>query len=171
MEWNYYFERINKNTIQRYDITPLFENPEVFSNLIEDMLKSFKNTDFDKIVGIDALGFILAGALALKTKKPLIVARKEGKLPSKPENVLKVKFTDYTETEKAFEMNKGAIEKGDKVLIVDEWIETGGQVKAAIELVERQGGEVVGITTLGAEKNHKTKVLFDKYRCRPIQVL
>lgn len=171
MKWDYYFERINKDTTQRYDITPLFENPEVFSNLIEDMSKSFKNTNFNKIVGIDALGFILAGALALKTKKPLIVARKEGKLPSKPENLLKVKFTDYTKAEKGFEMNKGTIEKGDKILIVDEWIETGSQVKAAIELVEQQGGEVVGIATIGAEKNHKTSVLFDKYNCRAVHIL
>ena len=67
-------------------------------------------------------------------------------------------------------MGKGSIKKGDKVLIVDEWLETGSQVKAAIKLIEKQGGKIIGITVLAAEKNSKNKILFDKYNCKAIRV-
>ena len=65
-------------------------------------------------------------------------------------------------------MNKGSIKKGDRVLIVDEWIETGSQAKAAIKLIEKQGGKVIGITVLKAHRTKRTKILFDKYNCKSI---
>jgi adenine phosphoribosyltransferase len=174
VDWNYYFNLVNKIS-GRYEITPLFENPAVFSNMVEDLIKPFKRSSFDKVLGLDALGFILAAAIAYKLKKPLILARKAGKLPYKPKDLLTARFSSsslryYTSLEKSFAMRKGPVKRGDKVLIVDEWIETGGQVKAVIRLVERAGGKVVGIAALNAHKNAKTRVLFDRYNCRPIHV-
>ena len=75
---------------------------------------------------------------------------------------------DKQNLQKNFEMNKNAIKKGDKVLIVDEWIETGSQIKSAIKLIEKQGGNIIGVTTLYAEKTPKTKILFEKYNCKAI---
>jgi adenine phosphoribosyltransferase len=164
MNYNYYDKYLNKNTIKRYDITPLFNNPKVFSNLTTDLVKPFKN--FNKVVGLDALGFIIGGAISNKLNVGFIPIRKGGKLPGKEK--LKISFTDYTKTKKTFEINKNSIKKGDKILIVDDWIETGAQMKAAIKLIEKLKGEVIGVTALKAHKNKETQTLFDKYNCKPI---
>jgi adenine phosphoribosyltransferase len=67
-------------------------------------------------------------------------------------------------------MNSGSIKKTDRVLIVDDWIETGTQIKSAINLIERQGGRVIGIAALCAEKTPNTRILFEKYNCKAIRV-
>ena len=162
MDFSYYEQHINKETIGRYDLTPLFENPEVFENLVKDLLQPIQKS-YDKIIGLDALGFPIAGAISYKTKKPLVLIRKGGKLPGIPQTKTTVVFTDYSKQEKAFEMNKKSIQQGDKVLIVDEWMETGTQIRAAAKLVEERGGVVAAITLLGAEKTEQTKDLFEKY--------
>jgi adenine phosphoribosyltransferase len=83
--------------------------------------------------------------------------------------LLKQSFTDYTKTKKSFEISKNAIKKGEKVLIVDEWIETGAQIKAVIKLVTKAKGQIIGISVLSAEKNSKTKNLFEKYNLKTIR--
>lgn len=169
MKWEYYSKLIKNYPNQRCDVSSLFSDPIVFSNLIKDLIKPFKNINFDKIVALDALGFILGGAIALKIKKPLILARKTGKLPSNPDSLIKTEFKDYSKTIKSFEMYNNSIKHGDKVLIVDEWIETGTQVKAVIELIEKQGGTVIGISAINADRNNNTSILFEKYNCKPLR--
>ena len=168
MKYSYYDKYINKNTTKRYDSTPIFSNPKVFSNLINDLTKPFKN--FNKVVGLDALGFIIGGAISNKLKIGFIPIRKGGKLPGIKGTVLRTSFVDYTKTKKTFEINKDSVKEGDKILIVDDWIETGAQMKAAIKLIEKLKGEVMGITVLKAHKNKETKILFDNYNCKAIGV-
>ena len=163
----YYDKYIDFETKGRSDIGPLLANPKAFNNMIKDLIKPFNN--FDKIAAIDALGFILGGAMAFKAKKPLILIRKEGKLPNLDKEVVKSSFIDYTKTTKSFEITRNSINKGDKVLIVDEWIETGAQLKAAISLIEGLGGKVIGISTLNADKNEQTKILFEKYNLKSLR--
>tara|TARA_Y100000310_G_C20669223_1_gene809329 strand:- start:1239 stop:1757 length:519 start_codon:yes stop_codon:yes gene_type:complete len=170
MKYNYYENFVNKNTKGRYDITPLFEDPKVFSSLVEDLIKPFKKIKFNKVVGLDALGFIIGSAVAFKLKKGFVPIRKGGKLPGVKGTVLKIAFSDYTKKKKVFEINKDLIKKNDKILIVDDWIESGSQMKAAIKLIEKLNGEVVGISVLRAHKDNKTKELFDKYNCKAIGV-
>lgn len=162
--WNY----INKETKGKYDVTGLFANPKIFQELVRDLKKLFKENSFNKIVCIDALGFILGGALGLKTKKPIILIRKEGKLSNFPQEVLKRDFIDYTKTKKCLEINKKYVTKKDRVLIVDEWIETGSQVKATIDLIEFLGGKISGITAINADRNENTQILFEKYNLKPV---
>lgn len=168
MNYDYYDKHINKNTTGRYDVTPLFENPEVFSRLIGDLIEPFKNIKFNKIVGLDALGFVLGGAIAIRMKKGFVPVRKEGKLPGVEGTVVRTSFVDYSKNSKTFEINRNSIKKGDKVLIVDEWIETGTQLKASIKLIEKLGGKVIGISALNIDKNDKTRLLFEKYNLQPI---
>jgi len=170
MKYEYYDKYVNKKTTLRYDVTPVFQNPKVFSNLITDLIKPFHGTKFNVIVGLDALGFVIGGAMAHTLKISFVPMRKGGKLPGIKGTVIRTSFIDYTKKKKTFEMNKGAIKKGDKVLIVDEWIETGSQIKSAIKLIEKQSGKVIGITSLCAEKTPKTRILFEKYNCRAISV-
>jgi adenine phosphoribosyltransferase len=168
MNYDYYEKYINKKTTGRYDVTPLFENPEVFNRLIGDLIKPFKNIKFDKIVGLDALGFVLAGAIAIGMKKGFVPVRKEGKLPGVEGTVVRTSFVDYSKNGKTFEINRNSTKKGDKVLIVDEWIEIGTQLKASIKLIEKLGGKVIGISALNVDENNETRILFDKYNLKPI---
>ncbi len=164
MEYSYYEDRINKNTVGKYDVTPLFSDADVFYHLISDLAEPFRDTVFDKVVGLEALGFILGAALAQHLKKGFICIRKSGKLPNVEDDILRTaSFVDYTNTDKSFEINKLSIRKGEKILLVDDWIETGTQMRAAIQLIEQLGGEIVGITCLCAQKNERTRSLFDKY--------
>ena len=169
MNYKYYSKFINKKTKGRYDVTPIFKNPKVFSNLTTDLIKPFKKVKFNKIASLDALGFIIGGVISNKLKVGFVPIRKGGNLPGIKGTLIKIHFTDYTKKRKSLEMNKSSIKKGDRVLIVDEWIETGSQIKAAIKLIEQQSGKVVGITTLNAEKNPKTRILFEKYNCKSIK--
>ncbi len=168
MEYRYYDRLINKRTRGRYDVTPVFADPRAFKNLVTDLLRPFKNTRFNKVASLDALGFIIGGAVAIKRKAGFVAVRKGGMLPGVPGTVIREPFVDYSKKKKHFEINRNAVKKGDRVLIVDEWIETGAQARAAIRLIERRGGKVVGIACLCTERNKGTRILFDKYNCRPI---
>jgi adenine phosphoribosyltransferase len=169
MKLRYYKKHIVfKNTKGRCNITPIFENPKVFQNLINDLTEPFKKIKYNKLVALDALGFILGSAIAYKTKKPLILIRKKGKFPYSKKFLLTTNFTDYTKTKKGFEIKKDSINKNDRVLLIDEWIETGTQAKSAIKLIEKLGAKVIGITTIKAEKNNKTKILFKRYNCKKL---
>tara|TARA_Y100000310_G_scaffold333646_1_gene411617 strand:- start:1659 stop:2177 length:519 start_codon:yes stop_codon:yes gene_type:complete len=170
MNYSYYEKFVNKNTKGRYDVVPLFGKPEVFSNLIGDLIKPFKKVKIDKVVGLDSLGFVIGSAVAFKLKKGFVAVRKGGRSPGVKGTVLKVNFKDYSKKNKVFEINKNLIKKRDRILIVDDWIESGEQMKAAIKLIEKLSGEVVGISVLRAHRTKETEVLFDKYNCKAIGV-
>jgi adenine phosphoribosyltransferase len=146
----------------RYDVTPLFADPEAFSNLVEDLLEAFVGVPFDLMAGIDALGFILGAAMAMRAGKGFVAVRKGGKLPV---DVDRVSFVDYTGKDKALEIRPDAVDEGVRVLVVDEWIETGAQVSAAVDLIEGRGGVIVGIASIAMDKNPRTDALREKYPC------
>jgi adenine phosphoribosyltransferase len=158
-----YLHLIDVNTEgPRNDVTPLFADFESFSALVDDLLAQFNTDAFDYVAGIDALGFILGTALSFRALKGFIPIRKGGKLPVE---TLSVHFVDYSEQEKSLEMRVDAIKPGARVLLVDEWIETGAQVNAAIELIESQKGVVVGVATINIDENKETEKIKKKYKC------
>lgn len=128
-----YLRRIDTQTLgRRYDVTPLFADYESFAELVRDLAEPFQDASLDLVAGIDALGFILGAALALKLRKGFLPIRKGGKLPVPTDAV---EFVDYSGERKALEVRRDALRPGMRVLVVDEWIETGAQVSAAIELI------------------------------------
>lgn len=149
----------------RYDVTPLFSDYESFSALVEDISRHFSRVEFEYVAGIDALGFILGTAVAIETKKGFIPVRKGGKLPVETESIC---FRDYSGQQKSLEIRKDVIVAGKRVLLVDEWVETGAQMSAAIELIESQGGIVAGVATINIDENDVTKMLMKKYNCYEI---
>lgn len=149
----------------RCDVTPLFADPIAFSRLIEDLSSPFRSTRIDFVAGIDALGFILGTAIALHLQKGFIPIRKAGKLPV---DTVKKDFIDYSGNRKTLELRKGLIHESAKVLIVDEWIETGAQMQAAVELIEKEKGIVAGITTINIDPNPLTLFLQKKYKCHAV---
>jgi len=156
-----YLRRIDTNTAgNRNDVTPLFADRDGFKLLVEDLAQPFMCADIDAVVAIDALGFILGTAIAEHLGVGLVSARKGGKLPVPTE---RVEFVDYSEARKALEMRRDALRPGMNVLVVDEWVETGAQVAAAIELTERLGGRIAGIATISMDRNPATDALRREY--------
>jgi adenine phosphoribosyltransferase len=157
-----YLQLINTNTGgPRNDITPLFVDYRAFQELIEDFRAGLKDIEFDQIAGIDAGGFILGATLAWRCKKGFIPVRKIGKLPVPSHSVT---FVDYSGKKKGLEIPRHALKRGMKILLIDDWIETGSQIKAAIKIIEGQGAKVAGIATIHADKGPKTDFLFKKYK-------
>ena len=123
------------------DITTVFQDAEGMQLAIDQMQDQVKDLDFDVIVGAESRGFIYGAAMAYNLHKPLVLVRKKGKLPWKTESV------DYDlEYGKAtLEIHVDAIKPGQKALIVDDLLATGGTAGAIAKLVEQLGGEVVGM--------------------------
>ena len=121
------------------DITPVLNNPEAFDMIIEELYERNKNNDIQGIVGIESRGFIIGAPLALRMDIPFILIRKEGKLPY--DKVKESYSLEYGEA--TIEMHSDAIEKGQRVVIIDDLLATGGTAAASIGLIEKLGGEVV----------------------------
>jgi adenine phosphoribosyltransferase len=155
-----------KTTGERNDVTPLFADRAAFAAVVADLSEPFMTIPFDYVAGIDALGFILGAAIALHLGKGFIAIRKGGKLPVAAD---RISFVDYRGRQTSLELRTDAIAQGARVLVVDEWIETGAQVKAASELIELQGGMVVGVATINMNSNDQTRQLQAKYKCHVLQ--
>ncbi len=126
------------------DITTLLKNKDAFKHAIEELAKKFKNKKIDKVVAVEARGFILGAAIAYKIGAGFIPVRKKGKLPWKT-NSAKYKLEYGTDI---LEIHHDAIEPNEKVLIVDDLLATGGTVKAVTELVKELRGKISGIAFL-----------------------
>ena len=150
---------------KRSDVTPIFAEPAAFAALVDDLLVPFRGSGVQRVVGTDALGFIVGTALALRLGVGFVPIRKGGKLPVRHE---RAEFRDYSGTEKALELRAEPWPAGTRVLRVDEWIETGTQARVAVELIERAAGVVVGITAIAFRKNEKTAPLWAKYHCHGV---
>ncbi len=146
----------------RYDITPLFADYAALTALAADLAAPFVAEKIDFVAGIDALGFIIGTAVALHLQKGFLPVRKGGKLPV-PANT--VDFTNYAGEERFLELRTSALKPGSRVLLVDEWIDTGAQVAAAAELIEQQGGVIAGIASINMDFNEQTRLLQERYTC------
>lgn len=124
------------------DITTLLQNPKVFKYTIDEMCKPFLNQKIDKIVAIDARGFLLAAPMAYKMNCGVSLVRKKGKLPYK---IIEKEYQKEYGVD-VLTMHQDAIKKGEKVLIVDDLLATGGTIAATVEMVEKLGGEVAGMS-------------------------
>ncbi|MBW4983751.1 adenine phosphoribosyltransferase [Mameliella sp. CS4] len=122
------------------DVTTLFADPRGFRMAIDQLLHPYAGVRFDKVVGLEARGFILGGAVAHQLSAGFVPIRKKGKLPGA------VISEDYQLEygEAVVEIHDDAIEAGEKVLLVDDLLATGGTAEAGIKLVERLGGEIIG---------------------------
>ncbi|MEX1661959.1 adenine phosphoribosyltransferase [uncultured Thioclava sp.] len=122
------------------DVTTLFADPRGFRMAIDQMLHPWAGQQIDKIVGLEARGFIIGGAIAHQLSKGFVPIRKKGKLPG--QTISQSYTLEYGEA--VMEMHEDAIQPGEKVLIVDDLLATGGTCGAGIKLIERVGGEIVG---------------------------
>ncbi|MFC1790406.1 adenine phosphoribosyltransferase [Patescibacteria group bacterium] len=133
-----------KEGITFRDIGPLLEDKTTFGFIIDQFVHEYRHLRIDKVVGIDARGFILAGVLADRLKAGFVMVRKKGKLPSKVHSV--GYSLEYGRA--VLEMHQDSIKAGERVLIVDDVLATGGTVGATASLVKKAAGKIVGIAFL-----------------------
>ena len=121
------------------DVTTLFADPRGFRMAIDQMLHPYAGLRIDKVVGLEARGFIMGGAIAHQLSVGFVPIRKKGKLPSK---TLSQNYTlEYGEA--TMEIHDDAVKAGEKVLVVDDLLATGGTAEAGIKLLERLGAEII----------------------------
>ena len=123
------------------DITPLLEDKRTRREAIDGLTDAFREKEVDKVLGIDARGFLFASVVADRLDVGLVIARKKGKLPFK--SIATEHDLEYGKG--VLEIHADSIEKGEKILIIDDVLATGGTAEAAVKLVEKLGGVVVGI--------------------------
>ena len=144
------------------DITPLLKHPGGFSYVIQQFLESVEGKDVDAVVGIESRGFIFGSALAQKLGKGFIPIRKKGKLPY---STFKEEYELEYGTD-AVEIHTDALQSGNKVVIVDDLVATGGTLLASIKLLKRMGVDIVStmavidLPELGGSKKIKEETEF-----------
>jgi adenine phosphoribosyltransferase len=148
------------------DITPLLQDAAYFQKAIDGLAKIFKNKKIDKVVGIDARGFLLVSAVAYKLNAGVAIVRKKGKLPY--HCIMQEYDLEYGAN--CIEMHTDAILPGERVAIIDDVLATGGTAEACAKLVEQLKGKIVGIAFLmdltflkgkNRLKNHKVYSLIN----------
>ena len=127
-----------------YDITTLLRDPEGFRLAIDSVAEPFRNRGISLVIGIESRGFILGAAVADRIGAGFVPVRKPGKLPSA--SVRATYELEYGSD--SLEMHRDAIDKGQRVLIVDDLLATGGTARATVDLVKQLGGVVEGVAFL-----------------------
>lgn len=151
-----------KKGILFYDITTLLKDSQGLKNVLDQMYEKVKDLKIDKVVALESRGFIFGPQLAYGLGVGFVPIRKPGKLPA--ETITEEYALEYG-TDK-IQIHKDAISKGEKILIVDDLLATGGTAKAAVTLVKKLGAEVVGLLFLieleflhGKEKLKNEKII------------
>ena len=143
-----------------WDITPLLKDKDAFRECIKQVANHFRAKKIDLVASNEARGFIIGGALAYELGAGFVPIRKKGKLPSR---VVNLTYSKEYESD-TIEMHQDSIDRGQKVLLVDDLLATGGTIKANAELVEKLGGEIVGMGFLvELEYLHGRESLGNKY--------
>ncbi len=123
------------------DITPLLQNPDAFRYAVEEIAARFEPSDLDAIAGVESRGFLFAAPLAYELGLPLVIVRKQGKLPFHTHS--QAYTLEYGED--ALEVHVDSVAAGSHVLIADDLLATGGTLAATAKLIERAGGVVAGL--------------------------
>ena len=144
------------------DPSTIYINARAFHALVDDLIAPFDPSEIDLVAGFDAMGFVLGSAIATRMGKGFLTIRKAGKVPVETDVV---DFVNYSGRTQQMEMRKPAFAQGTRVLLVDQWVETGGTMDAGIRLVERQGGVIAGIATVCIEEKDGGAVYRGRYRC------
>jgi adenine phosphoribosyltransferase len=125
-----------------YDITTLLKEPAAFREVIDRMVEQVRGTEIDVVVGMESRGFIFSAPIAYQLQAGFVPVRKLGKLPAE---TIEVEYALEYGTA-TLEIHRDAIREGQRVLIVDDLLATGGTVMGTIELVQRLGGQVAGLS-------------------------
>ena len=144
------------------DPTSVYINGAAFVDLLDDLCAELNPDTIDVVAGLDAMGFVLGAGIATRLGRGFLPIRKAGKLCVDTD---KSSFTNYSGRTQDMEMRLPAFAAGTRVLLVDQWVETGGTMHGAVQLVEQQQGKVAGMVALAIEENERTNSYRSKYHC------
>lgn len=128
--------------IVTYDVAPLLSDPGIFRDLINGLAEPYRGLTIDAVVGLEARGFLIAGALARELNTGVVMIRKKGKLP--PPTIREEYSYEYAS--QVIEMGEQALKKDQRVILVDDILATGGTMAAAVKLVNKFGVQIIGIS-------------------------
>ena len=143
------------------DPTSIYINGAAFHDLLDDLMADLEGVTADVVGGLDAMGFVLGAALASRMGVGFLPIRKAGKLCVDTDSA---SFSNYSGRTQDMEMRLPAFAPGTRVLLVDQWVETGGTMEGAIQLVHQQKGEVAGLVAIAIEDTERAKKLRETYR-------
>ena len=143
------------------DPTSIYINGKAYHDLLDDLVADLNKDDIDVVAGLDAMGFVLAAGIAARIGKGFLPIRKSGKLCVDTDSA---SMTNYSGQTQSMEMRLPAFAPGTRVLLVDQWVETGGTMHSAVQLVEQQKGTVAGMVAIVMEENENTKSYRDRYK-------
>lgn len=144
------------------DPTSIYINGLAFNDLLDDLCAELDRENIDVVAGLDAMGFVLGAGIATRLGRGFIPIRKAGKLCVDTDTS---SYTNYSGRTQNMEMRQPAFAAGTRVLLVDQWVETGGTMHGAVQLVEQQQGKVAGMVAIVMEENERTRSYRDKYHC------
>jgi adenine phosphoribosyltransferase len=150
--------------IQFKDITTLIKNGDLFAETVDLIYDPFRSQEINKIVSIEARGFIFGAALAYKLNIGFVPVRKPGRLPA---TTVSAEY-ELEYGKDSMEIHKDAIEKGEKVLIVDDLLATGGTAVACCQLIKKLEGEVSGLSFLIELTELKARKLLKEYKIHAV---
>lgn len=146
------------------DFSPILKDPSALSLIVDEFLKHFHPKDIDLFAGIESRGFILASILASKYNKGMMMIRKVGKLPGK---TVKLSYTiEYGKD--TIEIQKDIVKEGQRILICDDLLATGGTAKASAKLIEKVGGKITGFAFLIELTDLNGMKGISKYNCKSL---
>ena len=140
-----------EGTVSKLDLLSIFGNMSLLKRIAKVLAEPFKNK-IDYVASPEATGWILGAMVAAELDVDFIGIRKEGKAPYTKDRLIVQSYIDYSKKQKGLELRKDIMLMGRKILIVDDWIETGETTNACISLIERAGGIPVGVATINIEK-------------------
>jgi len=144
------------------DPTSIYINERAFNDLLDDLMADLDGIEADVVGGLDAMGFVLGSALATRLGVGFLPIRKAGRLCVDTD---RVEFTNYSGRTQGMEMRLPAFAPGTRVLLVDQWIETGGTMEGAIRLVQRQQGEIACLVAIAIGETPRVVELRRRYPC------
>jgi len=160
---NEYYDFPKKGILFR-DFSPILKDPSALSYVVDELSKHFHKKNIDLFAGIESRGFLLASVMAVRYNKGMIMIRKAGKLPGKTvKQSYSIEYGNAT-----IEIQNNSITKGDRILICDDLLATGGTAKASGKLIEKMGGKIAGfafiieLTELNGIKE------ISKYNCKSL---
>ncbi len=124
-----------------YDITTLLKEPNCLRSIIDDLVKKYEGAGITQVVGMESRGFILASPLAYHLNAGFVPVRKPGKLPA---DAIEVRY-DLEYGSNSLSIHRDAIQEGDRVLILDDLLATGGTAAATVQLIRQLGGHIAGV--------------------------
>ena len=146
------------------DFSPILKDPSALSYVADEFSKFFHHKDVDLFAGIESRGFLLAGILAARYNKGMIMIRKAGKLPGKTVKLsYKIEYGQDT-----IEIQKDLIKKDQKIVICDDLLATGGTAKASANLIERMGGKITGFAFIIELTELDGMRGISKYKCKSL---